>query len=147
MKDSYKLLWKVYALIRSDIIWSVFLCVFPSISSVQLLSHIQLFETLYTAVCQASLSLTVTQSLLKLMSIELVMPSNHLSLCHPLHLLPSISPSIRVFSCESVFPIRWPEDWSFSSRISPFSEYSQLLSFRIDWFDLVAVQGTLKSLL
>ena len=147
MKDSYKLLWKVYALIRSDIIWSVFLCVFPSISSVQLLSHIQLFETLYTAVCQASLSLTVTQSLLKLMSIELVMPSNHLSLCHPLHLLPSISPSIRVFSNESVLHIRWTKYRSFSFSINPSSEYSGMTSFRVDWCDFLAVQGTLKSLL
>ena len=88
-----------------------------------------------------------TQSLLKLMSIELVMPSNHHILCHPPLLLPSIFPSIRVFSNESILPIRWPKDWSFSFSISPSNEYSGLISFRIDWFDLLAVQGTLKSLL
>ena len=102
--------------------------------------------TPWTAVCQASLSITNFQSLLKLMSIELVMPSNHLILCHPL-LLPSIFPSIRVFSNESVLCIRWPKYWSFSFRISPSDEYSGLISFRIDRLDLLAVQGTLKSLL
>ena len=100
----------------------------------------------WTAACQASLSFTVSQSLLKLMSIELVMPSNHLILCHPL-LLPSILPSIRVFSIESVLHIRWPKYWSFSFNISPSNEYPGLISFTIDWFDLLAVQGTLKSLL
>ena len=95
---------------------------------------------------QASLSITNSQSSLKLMSIESVMPSNHLILCHPL-LLPSIFPSIRVFSSESVFRIRWPKYWGFSFSISPSNEYSELISFRIDWFDLLAVQGTLKSLL
>ena len=114
-------------------------------SSVQSLSCVQLFETPWTAACQASLSITNSWSLLKLMSIKSVMPSNHLILCHPLLLLPSIFPSIRVFSSESVLCIRWPKYWSFSFSISPFNEYS--VSFRIDWFDLLAVQGTLKSLL
>ena len=96
---------------------------------------------------QASLSIINTWSLLKLMSIESVMPSNHLILCCPLLLLPSIFPSIRVFSNESVLHIRWPKDWSFSFSISPSNEYSGLISFRMDWLDLLAVQGTLKSLL
>ena len=103
--------------------------------------------TTWTASCQASLSITNSQSLLKLMSIELVMPSNHLLLCHPLLLLPSVFPSIRVFSNESVLCIRWPKYWSFSFSISPSNEYSGLISFRMDWLDLLAVQGTLKSLL
>ena len=102
--------------------------------------------TPWAAACQASLSITNSQSLLKLMSIKSVMPSNHLILCHPLLLLPSIFPSIRVFCSESVLRIRWPKYWSFSFSISPSNEYSGLISFRIDWFDL-AVQGTLKSLL
>ena len=106
-------------------------------SSVQLLSHVQLFATPWTAGCQASLSLTNSQSLLKLMSIESVMPSNHLILCHPLLLLPLIFPSIRVFSNESVLCIRWPKYWSFSFKISPSNEYLGLISFRIDWFDLL----------
>ena len=114
-------------------------------TTVKLLSYVQLFATPWTAACQASLSITNTLSLLKLMSIELVMPSNHLILCHPLLLSPSIFPSIRVFSKESVLHIRWPNYWSFS--ISPSNEYSGLISFRIDWFDLFALQGTLKSLL
>ena len=96
---------------------------------------------------QASLSITISWSFLRLMSIKLVMPSNHLILCCPLLLLPSIFPSIRVFSIESVFHIRWPKDWTFSFSISPSNEYSGLLSFRIDWLDLLAVQGTLNSLL
>ena len=100
-----------------------------------------------TAACQASLSVTNSQSLLKLTSIESVMPSNDLILCHPLLLLPSIFPSIRVFSNESVLHIRWPKYWSFSFSISPSNEYSGLISFRMDWLDLLAVQGTLKSLL
>ena len=114
-------------------------------SSVQLLSHVQLFVTPWTAVCQASLSITNSRSLLKLMSIQLVMPSNHLILCHPLLLLLSILPIIRVFSSESTLHIRWPKVWSFS--ISPSNEYSELISLRIDLFDLLAVQETLKSLL
>ena len=103
--------------------------------------------TPWTAARQASLSITNSQSLLKLMSIESVMPSNHLILCHPLLLPPSIFPSIRVFSSESVLCIRWPKYWNFSFNISPSNEYSGLISFRIDWFDLLAIQGTLKSLL
>ena len=115
------------------------------LSSVQLLSHVRLFADSWTAACQDSLSITNTQSLLKLMSFASVMPSNHLILCHSLLLLPSIFPIIKIFSNESVLCIRWPKDWSFS--ISPSNEYSRLISFRIDWFDLFAVQGTLKSLL
>ena len=102
--------------------------------------------TPWTAACQASLSITNSLSMLKLMSIEFVMPSNHLILCHPL-LQPSVFPSIRIFSNESVLCIRWPKYWSFNFSISPSNEYSGLISFRIDWFDLPAVQGTLKSLL
>ena len=116
-------------------------------SSVQLFNHVQLFGTLCTAAHQSSLSITKSQSLLKLMFIESVMPSNHLILCRPLLLLPSIFPNIRVFSNESVLYIRWPKYWSFSSNISPSNEYSGLISFRMDWFDLFAIQGTLKSLL
>ena len=112
-----------------------------------LFSRVQLFATPWTAAHQASLSFTISWSLLKLMSIESVMPFNHLSLCHPLLLSPSIFPSIRVFSNESVLRIRWLKYWSFSFNISPFSEYSGLISFRIDWFDHFAIQGTLKSLL
>ena len=114
---------------------------------VQLLSHVQLFATPWTVACQASPSITNTRSLLKFMSIELVMPFNHLILCHPLLLPPSIFPSIRVFSNESVLCIRCPKYWSFSFSISPSSEYSGLISFKIDWLDLLAVQGTLKGLL
>ena len=117
------------------------------LSSVQALSPIQLFVTPWTAAHQDSLSINNSQSLLRLMSIESVMPSNHLILCHPLLLPPSMFPSIRVFSNESVLHIRWPKYWSFSFSISPSNEYSGLTSFRIDWFDLLAVQGTLKSLL
>ena len=116
-------------------------------SSVQLLSHVLLFATPWTAARQASLSFTNSWSLLKPMSIELVMSSNHPILCHPLLLLPSIIPSIRVFSNESALCIRWPNYWSFSFSISPSNEYPGLISFRIDWFNLLAVQGTLKSLL
>ena len=115
-------------------------------SSVQSLSRVQLLATPWTAVRQASLSITNSQSLFKFMSIESVMPSNHLILCHPL-LLPSIFPSIRVFSNESVLRIRWPKYWSFRFSISPSNEYSGLISFRMDWLDLLAVQRTLKSLL
>ena len=116
-------------------------------SSVQLLSHVQLFATPRTAAHQATLSITNSQSLLKLMSIKSVMPSNHLILCCPLLLAPSNFPSIRVFSSESVLRIKWPKYWSFSFSISPSIEYSELISFRIDWLDLLGVQGTLKSLL
>ena len=118
-----------------------------SFSSVQLLSRVQLFATPWTAACQPSLSITNSLSLLKLVSIESVMPSNHLILCHPLLLLPSIFPSIRVFSNESVLHIRWPKYRSFSFNISPSNEYSGLISFRTNWLDLLAGQGTLKSLL
>ena len=118
-----------------------------TISSVQSLSHVWPFETPWTAAHQASLSITNSQSLLKLMSIKLVMSSNHLILCHPLLLLPSILPRIRGFSNESVLPIRWSKYWSFSFNISPSSEYSGLISFRIYWIDLLEVQGTLKHLL
>ena len=114
------------------------------IRSVQLLSCVRLFATLWTAAHQASLPITNSWNLLKLMSIALVMPSNHLILCHPF-LLPSIFPSIRVFSNESVLLIRWPKYWSFSFSISPSKECSGLISFRIDWFHLLAVQGTLKN--
>ena len=117
------------------------------VSSFQSLNHVQLFVTPWTAARQASLSITNSQSLLKLMSIELVMPSNHFILCHPLLLLPLIFPSIRDFSNESILCIRWPKYWSFSFSISHSNEYSGLISFRIDWFCLLAVQGTLKSLL
>ena len=115
-------------------------------ASVQSLSCVQLFATPWTAAHQASLTVTNSRSLPKLMSIESVMTSNHLILCHPL-LLPSIFPSIRVFSNESVLPIRWPKYRSFSFSISPSNEYSGLISFRMDWLELLAVQGTLKSLL
>ena len=114
-------------------------------SSVQLLSRVQLCVTPWTAACQASLSIINSQSLLKLTSIELVMPSNHFILCCPL-LLPSVFPNIRVFSNESVLHIRWPKFGSFSFSISPSNEYSGLISFRMDWLDLLAVQQTLKSL-
>ena len=116
-------------------------------SSVQSLSRVQLFVTSWTAASQASLSITNSQSLLKLMSIESVMPSNHLILCHPLLLLPPIPPSIRVFSNESTLRMRWPKYWSFSFNISPSNEHPGLISFRLDWLDLLAIQGTLKSLL
>ena len=117
------------------------------ISSVQSLSHVRLFATPWTAAHQASLSITNSQSLLKLMSNESVMPSNHLILCCPLLLLPSIFPSIRVFSNESALRIRWPKYWSFSFSISPSNQHPGLISFRMDWLDLLAVQETLKHLL
>ena len=116
-------------------------------SSVQLLSHVQLFATPWTEAHQASLSITNSWSPPKPMFIELVMPSNHLILCRPLLLLPSIFPSIRVFSNESALCIRWPKYWSFSFKISPTNEHPGLISFRMDWLDLLVVQGTLKSLL
>ena len=116
-------------------------------SSVQSLYCVWLFVTPWTAAHQDSLSITNSWSLLKLMSIESMMPSNHLILCHHLLLLPSIFPSIQVFSNESALHIRWPKYWSFSFSISPSSEYSELISFRMDWLDLLSVQGTLKSLL
>ena len=123
------------------ILWNI------QFSSVRSLSCVLLFETPWSAACQASLSITNSQSLLKLMSIKLVMPSNHLILCRPVLLPPSISSSIRVFSNELVFCIRWPKYWSFSFSISPSNELSGLISFRMDWLNLLAVQETLKSLL
>jgi len=114
-------------------------------SSVQFLSRVRVLATPWTAALQASLFITNSKSLLKLMSIELVIPSNHLILCRPLLILPSIFPSIRILSNESLLRIRWPKFWSFT--ISPSNEYSGLISFRMDWLDLLAVQGTLKSLL
>ena len=114
-------------------------------SSVQLLSRVRLFATPLTAARQVSLFITNSRSLLRLTSIESVMPSNHLILCHPLLLPPSIFPSIRVFSSESVLRIRWPKDWSFSVSISPSNEHSGLISFRMEWLGLLAVQGALKS--
>jgi len=113
--------------------------------SVQSLSHVWLFASPWTATCQAFLSITNSWSLLKLMSIKSVMPSNHLILCHPLLFQPSIFPSIRVFSNESVLHIRWPKHWSFSFSTSSSNEYSGLISFRMDWLNLLAVQGTLKT--
>ena len=123
--------------------------VFPSLILVvvQSSSCVQLFATSWTEAHQASLSFTISQSLLKLMSIESMVPSNHLILCCPLLLLPSIYPSIRVFSNESFLCIRWPKYWSFSFSINPSNEYSGLISFRMDWLDLLAVQGTLRCII
>ena len=126
---------------------SDFSCTSRHFCSVQLLGCVWLFVTPRTAARQASLSITNSRSLLKLMSIESVMPSNHLFLCCPLLLLPSVFPSISVFSNESILHIRWPKCWRSSFSISPSSEYSGLISFRMDWLDLLAMQGTLKSLL
>ena len=120
---------------------------FMSFSSVQSLSCVQLFATPWTTARQASLSIKNSRISLKLMSIKLVMPSSHLNLCHPLLLLPPIPPSIRVFSNESTLRMRWPKCWSFSFSIIPSKEHPGLISFRMDWLDLLAVQGTLKSLL
>ena len=120
---------------------------FTHFSSVQLLSHVRFYATPWTAACQASLSITNSQSLFKLMSIESVMPSKHLIPCHHLLLQPSIFPSIRVFSNESTLPIRWPKNWNFIFSISPSNDHQGLISVRMDWLDLLAVQGTLKSLL
>ena len=125
-------------------LYSVFPFIKQEIQSVQSLSRVWLFATPWTGACQASLSITNSWSLLRL---ESVRPSNHLILCHPLLLSPSIVPSIRAFSNESVLHIRWPKYWSFGFSISPSNEYSGLVSFRMDWLDLLAVQGTLKSLL
>ena len=122
-------------------------CIQPFVVAAQLLSSVRIFATPWTAACQASLSFNISQNLLKFISIESVMPTSHLILCCPLLLLPSIFPSIRVLSSELALCIRWPKHWSFSFSISPYKEYSSLVSFRIDWFDLLAVQGTLKSLL
>ena len=130
-------------LLRPPSLWDFVM----SVSWVQLLRHLQLAVTHWTATCQASLSITKWQSLLKFMSIELVMLPNHFVLYHPFLLLPSIFPSIRVFSKESMLCIRWPKYWTFSFSISPSNEYSGLISFRTDWFDLLAAQKTFKSLL
>ena len=147
LKDAYSLEGKLWP--TSIAYWKAetLLCQQRSKYSVQLLSHVQLVVTPWTAACQASLSTINSQSLLKLMSIESVMPSNHLILCHPLLLLPSIFPRIRAFSNESALHIRWPKYWSFSFNISLFSEHSGLISFRMYWLDLLAVQGSFKSLL
>ena len=131
---------------------AVFYCLFISSIGflnpcVQSFSHLWLFVTPWIAARQAFLSFAISQSLFKFMPIKSVMPSNHLILCRPLLLLPSVFPSIRVFSNESVLRIRWPKYWSFSFSISPYNEYLELISFRMDWLDLLAVQGTLKSLL
>ena len=127
-----------------SIIYSSSCCV---IVVVQSISHVQLFATPWTAAPQTSLTFAISQSLLKLMSIELMMPSNHLILCRPLLFLPSVFPSTTVFSNESAFHTRWSKYWSFSFNISSSNEYLGLISFRIDWFDFLAVQGALKSLL
>ena len=134
--------------VRHDSVTNTFPFLFFSlcVAVVQSLSYVLLFVTAWTAACQTSLSFTISWSWLKLMSTELVMPSNLLICCPPLP-LPSICPSIKVFSSEPALHIRWPEYWNFSSSNSPFNGYSGLVSFRIDWFDLLAVQGTLKSLL
>ena len=126
---------------------NVYIYTYTHTHSVQSLSHVQLFATPWTAACQASLSITNSQSLCKLMFIKSVMPSNHLILCRPLLLPPLIFPSIRVFSNESVLHIKWPKYWSWSFGISSSNEYSGLISFGMDWIDLLTVQGTLKSLL
>ena len=131
-------------MLRAFLVYSVLHLVF---SSVQSLSRVQLFVTPWIAAHQASLSITNSRSSLRLTSIESVMPSSHLIFCRPLLLLPPISPSIRAFSKESALCIRWRKYWSFSFNISPSNEYSGLISFRVDWLDLLAVQGTLKSLL
>jgi len=158
LSHPYMTIGKIIALTRQIFVGKVMCLLFnilsrlviaflPRSSSVQSLSHVPLFVTLWTAAHQTSLSITNSWSLLKLMSIELGMPSNHLILCHPLLLPPAIFPSIRVFSNESALHIRWPKYWSFSFSISPSNEYSGLISVRMDWLDLLAVQGTLKSLL
>ena len=137
------MLWKKISISRGAFLT----CYMWLSSSVQLLSRVWLFATPWTAACQASLSITNSQSSIKLMSIKSEMPSSRLILCCPLFLLPPIPPSIRVFSNESTLHMRWPKYWSFSFSISPSSEHPGLISFRMDWLDLLAVQGTLKSLL
>ena len=130
-----------------NLLFSVFWNYFPTFSSVQSLSCVRLFATPWIAACQASLSITSSQSLLRLLSIDSVMPSSHLILCLPLLLLPPIPPSLRIFSNESTLRMRWPKYWNFSFSISPSSEHPGLISSRMDLLDLLAVQGTLKSLL
>ena len=129
------------------ILYYIFVYVYIIVAVVQSLSHVQLFATLWTAAHQLSLSFTISWNLLQLMSIESVMPSNHLILYRPRLLLLSIFLSIRDFYNDSALHIRWPKHWNFSFSISPSNEYSELVSFRIDWFDLLTVQGTLKNLL
>ena len=141
------LAWYHFAFESSFLLWCREYLQLVQFSSVQSLSCVWLFATPWTAAHQASLSITNSRSLLKLRSIALVRPSNHLIICRPLLLRPSIFSSIRVFSSESVLLIRWPKSWSFSFSISPYKEYSGLIFFRIDWLDLLAVQGILKSLL
>ena len=138
-------LWLIFVIISSYIHFHN--CIIFCISSVQSLSHVQVFVTPWTAACQASLSISNSRSLLKLMFIESVMPSNHFILCRPLLLPPSIFPCIRVFFSESVLCIRGPKYWSFSFNISPSNKHPGLISFRMDWLALLAVQGTLKILL
>ena len=132
-------------MLKNSIIIAI--AIFIQFSSVQSLSHVWLFATPWIAACQASLSITISRSSLKLMSIQSVMPSSHLILCHPLFRLPPIPPSIRVFSNQSTLCMRWPKYWSFSFSIIPSKEIPGLISFRMGWLDLLAVQGTLKSLL
>ena len=134
---------KLWEIVKDREAWSIAV----QFSTVQLLSHVRLFATPWTAAPQASLPITNSRSLLKFMSIESVMPSNHLILCRRLLLPPSIFPSIRVFSNESALRIRWPKYWNFTFSISPSNEHPGLISFRMDWLDLLAVQGTLKNLL
>ena len=149
MNISFLLLPHLLLLLLNIFLFSSQYClvVFPQFSSVQSISRVQLFATPWTAARQASFSITNSRSLLRLKSIELVMPTKHLILCHPLLLLSSVFPSIRVFSNESGPRITWPKYWSFSFSINPFNEYSGLISFRMDWLDILAVQGTLESLL
>ena len=142
---SWFLFWQPKSWLCPQNVWNYHLSV--RFSSVQLLSRVRLFATPWITARQASLSITNSQSSLKLTSVESVMPSSHLVLCHPLFLLPPIPPSIRVFSNESTLCMRWPKYWSFSFSISPSNEHQGLFSFRMDWLDLLAVQGTLKSLL
>ena len=142
-----KCLFRSLAHFLSGLFVLILLRVIVQFSSVQLLSHGPVFATPWIAACQASVSITNSQSSPKLMCIKSVIPSSHLILCHPLLFLPSIPPSIRVFSNESTFCTRWPKYWSFSFSIIPSKEIPRLISFRTDWLDLLAVQGTLKSLL
>ena len=149
LKLVLKLTFIIHALISpaSKVMLKILLAQLHQFSSAQSLSHVRLFVTPWTAARQASLSITNSWSLLKRMSMEPVMPSNHLILCHHLLLPPSIFPSIRAFSNELALHISWPKYWSFSFSISPSNDYSRLISFRMDWLDLLAVQGTLKNLL
>ena len=153
---SFNISWSLLKLMSTELKMSsnhLILCIIfekleaKAFSSVQSLSHVRLFATPWIAACQDSLSITISQSSLKFISVKLVMPSSHLILCHPLLLLPSIPPNIRVFSNESTLRMRCPEYWSFSFSIIPSKEIPGLISFRMDWLNLLEVQGTLKSLL